>query len=300
MIKTRIYPRGQEALSFPKIPDELGHRAVFTSDIVFDMNNEQNVYVLFASNDPFVEDDQDITYLYTGSSFKIYQCVPDMAEWVEISTNNLQKNIYYGYKNTTYIWSNTDVFYYDSTDKTVDLNETIHTGMEYEDIEGADKPFLLAAPSGTYQLYTGDDSLKLVCLCITTDDGELSYELRKVKDTKDDEGKIIYVDDGRLLEGNTFLVETKEAQEEGLYRFLITNNLNDTKTTIYTEIFTIQILEGLPIDKKIMMFGWMTARKTRQFAWTAGTGGLPTSIPLADKDELIFYTIDDERVEVLV
>ena len=150
MIKTRIYPRGQEALSLPKIPDELKHRAVFTSDIVFDMNNEQNIYVLFTSDMPFVEDDQDITYLYTGSSFKIYQCVPDMAEWVEISTNDLQKNIYYGYKNTTYIWSNTNVFYYDNTNKIVDDSEIVHTGMGYEDVEGADKPFLLAAPSGTY------------------------------------------------------------------------------------------------------------------------------------------------------
>ena len=299
MIKTRIYPRGQEALSFPKIPNNLPYTMICETEQETTISTEIKTYFLIESAAPFLTTESGACVFDTREDYQCYFGIQQGSAWqktyLEFEEPETGKADYSSLPNdTTFLWSNSNVYLWDNGATTT----IFHERAESEDIEGADEPLAVIMPKGVYQLYTGDDPFRVVCLCIAPDGGELSYELRLVN-PHDSTGALVFEDGGLLRTDNSFTMQTTMTGTIFL-RYLITNTLNGTQTTVHSEVFAIQILEGLPIDKRIMMLGWMTARKTRQFAWTAGTGGLPTSIPLADKDELIFYTIDDERVEVLV
>ena len=272
MIKTRIYPRGLTALSFPKIPNNLPYTMICETEQESTISTDLKTYFLIESAAPFLATDTGTCVFDARENYQCYFGISPGSAWQETTLDIESGNPYYTGlpSDTTFLWSNSDVYLWDNGP---DMSSIVHEGSESEDIEGADEPLGVIMPRGVYQLYTGDDPFTVVCLCIAPDGGQLSYELRLVN-PYDSTGALVFEDGGLLRTDNSFTMQTTMTGTIFL-RYLITNTLNGTQTTVHSDVFAIQILEGLPINKKIMMLGWMVARKNRQFVWTTGTDGLP-------------------------
>lgn len=230
----------------PMLPEEPNYlySIVINSGNSWAYDANEPIYIAVYSQMPFVIVDNIIVYFGTGNNLKIYQAISCGENWVfDGSPSTTQELVAFCYT-SDYIWcGGGDVLRYVSATESFVPHFVYTSPIE---VVAADPPEDGYAFSHSYTYLLGEQSKGLVVSSSSLDGGVLSFAWHKKVNNKD--GGVVGTD-------SVFYPPTDKIGTSQYY-CIITNNLNDTRTSRISAIdAVVTVIES--IHNKGVIIGYV-------------------------------------------